>query len=131
MAASDNPGATCSRSISGNTRDPRAIETREPVFVEDVATIRLWRRSRDLCCSRVPLALVMPLVYGKEVLGTLFLRASREARSPTTEMRVLPDRARRRRTRSRTPALPRRRQESARHRRPAKSSAACLDGTPT
>ena len=89
MAASDNPQADMLEiEISKYPEIQRAIDTREPVFVEDVATDPLLAPVRDLLLQQgYRSLLVMPLVYNKEVLGTLFLRASREVPFTESEMR--------------------------------------------
>jgi two-component system NtrC family sensor kinase len=89
MAASDNPGADMLAIDLGKYPEiRRAIETREPVFVEDVATDPTLAPVREILLQHgYRSLLVMPLVYGKEVLGTLFLRASRELPFTDTELR--------------------------------------------
>jgi two-component system NtrC family sensor kinase len=85
MAASDNPGADMlAIDLVKYPEIRRAVETRETVFVEDVANDPLLAPVREILLQQgYRSLLVMPLVYGREVLGTLFLRASREA--PFTE----------------------------------------------
>ena len=89
MAASDNPQADMlAIDLEKYPEIRRAIETREPVFVEDVASDPLLEAVRDTLLGQgYRSVLVMPLVYGKEVLGTLFLRASREVPFTEGEMR--------------------------------------------
>ena len=89
MAASDNPTADMLEiDLAKYPEIRRAIETREPVFVKDVASDPLLEPVRELLMRQgYRSLLVMPLVYGKEVLGTLFLRASREAPFTEAEMR--------------------------------------------
>jgi PAS domain S-box-containing protein len=89
MAASDNPKADMLEiDLAKYPEIRRAIDTREPVFVEDVATDALLAPVRDLLLRQgYRSLLVMPLVYGKEVLGTLFLRASRDVPFTDDEMR--------------------------------------------
>jgi two-component system NtrC family sensor kinase len=89
MAASDNPQADMlAIDLAKYPEIRRAIETREPVFIEDVASDPLLESVREaLLRQGYRSLLVMPLVYGKEVLGTLFLRASREVPFTEAEMR--------------------------------------------
>src|SRR5262245_22529677 len=89
MAASDNPQADMlAIDLSKYPEIRRAIETREPVFVEDVASDPLIAPVREILLMQgYRSLLVMPLVYGSEVLGTLFLRASREVPFTDVEMR--------------------------------------------
>ena len=89
MAASDNPQADMlAIDLAKYPEIRRAIETREPVFVEDVATDPILAPVREILLQQgYRSLLVMPLVYGREVLGTLFLRASREAPFTEAEMR--------------------------------------------
>ena len=89
MAASDNPEADMlAIDLAKYPEIRRAIETREPVFVEDVASDPLLEPVREILLQQgYRSLLVMPLVYGKEVLGTLFLRASRELPFNEIEMR--------------------------------------------
>lgn len=57
----------------------RAIETREPVVVEDVEHDPLLDPVRDVLLEKgYRSMLVIPLVFGSEVLGTLFMRARRD-----------------------------------------------------
>lgn len=54
----------------------QAIRTRAAVVVEDVATDPLIASAREVLLSQgVQSLLVLPLLYGKEVLGTLFLKS--------------------------------------------------------
>ena len=81
MAASDNPGADMLAIDLGKYPEiRRAIETRGAGLRRGRRPpIRRSRRSGRFCSEQgYRSLLVMPLVYGKEVLGTLFLRASRE-----------------------------------------------------
>jgi len=89
MAASDNPGADMLEiDLAKYPEIRRAIETREPVVVQDAATDPLLAPVRELLLQQgYRSLLVMPLVYGREVLGTLFLRASREVPFTESEMR--------------------------------------------
>jgi PAS domain S-box-containing protein len=89
MAASDNPTADMLEiDLAKYPEIRRAIETREPVFVEDVASDPLLAPVREILLQQgYRSLLVMPLVYGREVLGTLFLRASREEQFTDAEMR--------------------------------------------
>lgn len=57
----------------------RALETREPVLVKDVASHPLLASVRKALLEKgFRSLLVVPLLYGREVLGTLFLRTRRE-----------------------------------------------------
>lgn len=65
-----------------------AIETREPVVVRDVASDPLVAPVREqLLRLGYRSVVVLPLVFGKEVLGTLFLRASRQRPFTAGEIR--------------------------------------------
>jgi two-component system NtrC family sensor kinase len=56
----------------------RALDTREPVLVTDVQRDPLVSSVRDILIEKgYRSMLVLPLLFGREVLGTLFLRASR------------------------------------------------------
>lgn len=89
LAASDNPQADMlAIDLTKYPEIRRAVETREPVYIEDVARDPLLEPVRDaLLRQGYRSLLVMPLVFGKEVLGTLFLRASREVPFTEREMR--------------------------------------------
>jgi two-component system NtrC family sensor kinase len=89
LAASDNPKADMlAIDLSKYPEIRRAVETREPVYIEDVARDPLLESVRDVLLRQgYRSLLVMPLVFGKEVLGTLFLRASREVPFTDREMR--------------------------------------------
>jgi len=89
LAASDNPKADMlAIDLSKYPEIRRAVETREPVYIEDVARDPLLEPVRDVLLQQgYRSLLVMPLVFGKEVLGTLFLRASREVPFTDREMR--------------------------------------------
>jgi PAS domain-containing protein len=89
MAASDNPEADMlAIDLAKYPEIKHAIDTAEPVWVEDVATDPLLEPVRELLLQQgYRSLLVLPLVYGKEVLGTLFLRASRELPFTESEMR--------------------------------------------
>ncbi|HEX4826490.1 MAG TPA: ATP-binding protein [Candidatus Polarisedimenticolaceae bacterium] len=89
LAASDNPEADMlAIDMTKYPEIRRAVETREPVYIEDVASDPLLEPVRDLLLRMgYRSLLVMPLVFGKEVLGTLFLRASREVPFTEREMR--------------------------------------------
>jgi len=66
----------------------RAIESREPVVIDDVETDPVVASVRDVLLKKgYRSVLVLPLVFGKEVLGTLFLRASRERPFDPEEIR--------------------------------------------
>jgi len=66
----------------------RALETREPVLVKDVATSPLVASVRQTLLDKgYRSLLVVPLVYGREVLGALFLRTRRESPFRSDEIR--------------------------------------------
>jgi two-component system NtrC family sensor kinase len=66
----------------------RAIETREPVRVDDVENDPLVASVREVLVQKgYRSMLVLPLLFGREVLGTLFLRASRDRPFDQREMR--------------------------------------------
>jgi two-component system NtrC family sensor kinase len=66
----------------------QAIETREPVVVADVAHDPLVAPVREVLLEQGYRSLVVvPMVFGKEVLGTLFLRASRGRPFSAAEIR--------------------------------------------
>jgi PAS domain S-box-containing protein len=66
----------------------RALETREPVIVENVETDPVVASVREILLQKgYRSLLVLPLVFGKEVLGTLFLRARRDRPFSTEELR--------------------------------------------
>ncbi len=66
----------------------QAIETREPVVVEDVENDPLVAPVREILLGQGYRSLVVaPMVFGKEVLGTLFLRASRGRPFTAAEIR--------------------------------------------
>jgi two-component system NtrC family sensor kinase len=66
----------------------RALETREPVVIKNVESSPLVASVRDVLVEKGYRALlVVPLVYGKEVLGALFLRTRREDPFTADEIR--------------------------------------------
>ena len=66
----------------------RAIETREPVVVDDVGNDPLVASVREVLLEKgYRSMLVLPLLFGREVLGTLFLRASRDRPFSQEELR--------------------------------------------
>jgi two-component system NtrC family sensor kinase len=66
----------------------RALESREPVVIEDVESDPLVASVREVLLEKgYRSALVVPLLFGREVLGTLFLRASRERPFSNEEIR--------------------------------------------
>lgn len=66
----------------------RALQTREPVVVEDVAGDPLVAPVRDVLLGHgYRSMMVLPLVFGHDVLGTLFLRATRGERFTASEIR--------------------------------------------
>jgi PAS domain S-box-containing protein len=57
----------------------RALITREPVVIDDVENNPLVDSVRDVLLAKgYRSLLVLPLLFGKEILGTMFLRARRE-----------------------------------------------------
>jgi PAS domain S-box-containing protein len=89
LAASDNPEAErLEIDLAKYPEIRHAVETKEPVYVEDVATHPLLESVRDILLQQnYRSLLVLPLVFGREVLGTLFLRASRTEPFTEREMR--------------------------------------------
>lgn len=89
MAANDNPKADMlAIDLAKYPEIRRAVETKAPVYIEDVARDPLLEPVREVLLQQgYRSLLVMPLVFGKEVLGTLFLRASREVPFTDREMR--------------------------------------------
>jgi two-component system NtrC family sensor kinase len=79
LAASDNPEADrLEIDLHKYPEIRKAIETREPVVIEDVDRDPLVDSVREFIVERgYRSLLVLPMVFGKEVLGTLFLRAMR------------------------------------------------------
>jgi two-component system NtrC family sensor kinase len=133
MAASDNPQADMlAIDLAKYPEIRRAIETREPVFVEDVASDPLLEPVRELLLKQgYRSLLVMPLVYGAEVLGTLFLRASREVPFTEGEMRFCRIAASASANALKNALLYRDvAQESARHRATGEKLRRVLDGSP-
>jgi PAS domain S-box-containing protein len=89
LAASDNPEADMlAVDLDKYPEIRRAVSTREPVFVENVESDPLLEPVREvlLACGYRSL-LVIPLVFGREVLGTLFLRATRDVPFTERELR--------------------------------------------
>jgi two-component system NtrC family sensor kinase len=133
MAASDNPQADMlAIDLAKYPEIRRAIETREPVFVEDVASDPLLEPVRDVLLTQgYRSLLVMPLVYGAEVLGTLFLRASREVPFTEGELRFCRIAASASANALKNALLYRDvAQESARHRATSEKLRRVLDGSP-
>jgi two-component system NtrC family sensor kinase len=65
-----------------------AIRTRQPVVIEDVALHPLVAPVRELLLAKGHRSLlVLPLLYGKEVVGALFLKSRRVRRFPPAELR--------------------------------------------
>jgi PAS domain S-box-containing protein len=79
VAANDNPDVDMLEVDLGKYPEiRRALETREPVVIADVAHDPLVEPVREILLHHgYRSLLVLPLVFGREVLGTLFLRASR------------------------------------------------------
>lgn len=89
LAASDNPEADMLEIDLANYPEIRkALMTREPVVIEDVENDPLVAPVREMLIERGYRSLmVLPLVFGKEVLGTLFLRATRGRPFTASEIR--------------------------------------------
>jgi two-component system NtrC family sensor kinase len=89
VAASDNPNASMlTVDLEKYPEIRRALRTREPVVVEDVASDPLVEPVREILLDQgYRSMLVLPLVFGREVLGTLFLRASRDTPFSEAELR--------------------------------------------
>jgi two-component system NtrC family sensor kinase len=133
MAASDNPQADMlAIDLAKYPEIRQAIETREPVFVEDVASDPLLEPVRALLLEQgYRSLLVLPLVYGKEVLGTLFLRANRDLPFTEAEMRFCRIAAAASANALKNALLYRDvAQESSRHRATGEKLRRVLDGTP-
>ena len=66
----------------------QALETREPVVIKNVESSPLVASVREVLVEKGYRALlVVPLIYGREVLGALFLRTRREDPFTTDEIR--------------------------------------------
>jgi len=66
----------------------RAMETREPVLIDDVESDPLVESVRDVLLEKgYRSILVLPLVFGHEVLGALFLRGDSERSYSDEELR--------------------------------------------
>ena len=89
VAASDNPEASMlTVDLEKYPEIRRALRTRELVVVEDVASDPLVEPVREILLDQgYRSMLVLPLVFGREVLGTLFLRASRDTPFSEAEIR--------------------------------------------
>ncbi len=89
VAANDNPDADMLEvDLQKYPEIRKAIDTREPVIVRDVENDPLVAPVREqLLRMGYRSLLVLPLVFGREVLGTLFLRASREMPFTPAEIR--------------------------------------------
>src|SRR5262245_47227381 len=89
LAASDNPEAErLEVDLAKYPEIRHAVATKEPVYVEDVAKDPLLEPVRDILLQQnYRSLLVLPLVFNREVLGTLFLRASRTEPFTEREMR--------------------------------------------
>ncbi len=89
IAASDNPQVDMlAVDLQKYPEVRRALETGEPVYIDDVRSDPLMAPVRDVLVRQgYQSLLVVPLVFGGEVLGTLFLRANREAPFTDTELR--------------------------------------------
>ncbi len=133
MAANDNPQADMlAVDLAKYPEIRRAIETGAPVFVEDVANDPLVEPVREILMQQgYRSLLVLPLVYGKEVLGTLFLRASRDVPFTESEMRFCRIAAASSANALKNALLFRdAAQEAARHRATGEKLRRILDGTP-
>jgi PAS domain S-box-containing protein len=89
LAASDNPEADrLEIDLAKYPEIRHAVATKEPVYVEDVAKDPLLEPVREILLQQnYRSLLVLPLVFNREVLGTLFLRASRAEPFTEREMR--------------------------------------------
>ncbi|HJQ97960.1 MAG TPA: ATP-binding protein [Candidatus Polarisedimenticolaceae bacterium] len=89
LAASDNPEAErLEIDLAKYPEIRHAVATKEPVYVEDVAKDPLLEPVREILLQQnYRSLLVLPLVFNREVLGTLFLRASRTEPFTEREMR--------------------------------------------
>jgi two-component system NtrC family sensor kinase len=133
LAASDNPDADMlAIDMTKYPEIRRAVETREPVYIEDVAKDPLLEPVRELLLRQgYRSLLVMPLVFGREVLGTLFLRASREVPFTERDMRFCRVAAAASTNALKNALLYRdAATESARHRATGEKLRRVLDGTP-
>jgi two-component system NtrC family sensor kinase len=133
MAASDNPEADMLEiDLEKYPEIRHSIETREPVFVEDVAHDPLLAPVRELLLNQgYRSLLVVPMVFGRDVLGTLFLRANRETRFTEAETRFCRIAAAASANALKNALLYRDvAQEAARHRATGEKLRRVLDGTP-
>jgi PAS domain S-box-containing protein len=89
LAASDNPEADMLEIDLANYPEIRkALMTRELVVIEDVEHDPLLAPVREMLAEHgYRSLLVIPLVFGKELLGTLFLRATRGRPFTSAEIR--------------------------------------------
>jgi PAS domain S-box-containing protein len=89
LAASDRPDVDMLEVDLGKYPEVlRALETREPVVVEDVAGDPLVAPVREILLGHgYRSMMVLPLVFGRDVLGTLFLRATRGEQFSAEEIR--------------------------------------------
>jgi PAS domain S-box-containing protein len=89
LAASEDPNVDMLEiDIAKYPEIARAVQTREPVVIRDVANDPVVAPVRDhLLRQGYRSLLVLPLVYRKEVLGTMFLRASRSEPFTPAEIR--------------------------------------------
>lgn len=89
LAASESPDVDMLEVDLANYPElRRAIETREPVLVADVENDPVVASVRDVLVRKgYRSMLVLPLLFGREVLGTLFLRASRDRPFTPEEVR--------------------------------------------
>lgn len=89
IAASDNPQVDMLEVDLGKYPEiRRALDTREPVYVEDVDADPLVAPVRALLRAQgYQSLLVVPMVFGGDVLGTLFLRANRGVPFTRDELR--------------------------------------------
>ena len=133
LAANDNPDADMLAIDPAKYPEiRRAVETREPVYIEDVARDPLLAPVREVLLQQgYRSLLVMPLVFGKEVLGTLFLRAIREVPFTDREKRFCRVAAAASANALKNALLFRDvAQEAARHRTTGEKLRRVLDGTP-
>jgi len=89
LAASDNPEADrLEIDLAKYPEIRHAVATKEPVYVADVAKDPLLEPVREILLQQnYRSLLVLPLVFNREVLGTLFLRATRTEPFTEREMR--------------------------------------------
>jgi two-component system NtrC family sensor kinase len=133
VAANDNPEATrLEVDLRKYPEIRRALDTREPVHVENVETDPLVEPVREILLQQgYRSMMVLPLVFNREVLGTLFLRATREAPFSDAEIRFCRVAAAASANALKNALLFRDvKHEAARHRETSETLRRVLDGTP-